>query len=83
MQNLALDLAPERIPAVSGLRAMFSSLGGAVSVPVVTTVTTSADSIERGLAVAFIGLASFALAALLVLGVPDGPPESPRRVLRH
>ena len=79
MQNVALDLAPDRISAVSGLRAMFGSLGGAVSVPIVTTVAGSASSVEHGLSIAFIGMAGFfALAALLVYGVPEMQ-RTPRR----
>lgn len=71
MNNASIELAPERISAITGMRGMFRSLGGAIGVALVVLVTetapTQADGIER----AFVGLAILAVVCLpLALGVP-------------
>jgi len=72
MQNAAIDLAPDRIPAVAGLRGLFSSLGGTVGVATITALTARASSIERGLELSFFAVAGLYMAgALLVLGIPE------------
>ena len=72
MSNAALDLAPDRIPAVAGLRGMFTSLGGTVGVAVITAVTARAESITQGLQLSFACVAVlFAGAGFLVFGIPE------------
>ena len=71
--NAAIELAPERIAAITGMRGMFRFLGGVIGTAVITLITTRADSLEEGLELSFLGLALVTgLTSFLVLGVPDG-----------
>ena len=51
---------------------MFRSLGGAIGVAVIVLITSTASSVQHGLALAFVGLSVLTvLTSLLVLGIPD------------
>ena len=70
--NAAIELAPDRIAAVTGMRGMFRSLGGAIGVALIVLITSTASSVQHGLAIAFVGLSVLTvLTSLLVLGIPD------------
>lgn len=70
--NAAIELAPDRIAAITGMRGMFRSLGGAIGVAVIVLITSTASTTEHGLAMAFVGLSVVTvLTSLLVLGIPD------------
>ena len=72
LNNAALDLAPDRIPAIAGLRAMFMSLGGTVGVSLIVLVTSRSSSIASGLELAFTGMSVLLVACTaLVFGIPD------------
>ena len=53
LNNAALDLAPDRIPAIVGLRAMFMSLGGTVGISIILLVVSRSGSTAAGLETAF------------------------------
>lgn len=70
--NAAIELAPDRIAAITGMRGMFRSLGGAIGVALIVMITSTASTIPHGLAMAFVGLSVLTvLTSLLVLGIPD------------
>jgi len=70
--NAAIELAPDRIAAITGLRGMFRSVGGSIGTSLVVLVMSHAATREQGLEEAFIGLAvAAALVSLLVVGIPD------------
>ncbi len=70
--NAAIELAPDRIAAITGMRGMFRSLGGAIGVAVIVLITSRASTTQHGLEVAFVGLSALTvLTSLLVLGIPD------------
>lgn len=70
--NAAIELAPDRIAAITGMRGMFRSLGGAIGVALIVLITSTASNTEDGLAAAFVGLSVLTvLTSLLVLGIPD------------
>ena len=72
MNNAALEVAPDRIPAITGLRGMFQSLGGSVGVSVILLVVSRSGSAAAGLEASFIGLAVvLVLSTLLVRGIPE------------
>lgn len=80
--NAAIELAPERVAAISGLRGMFRSLGGAIGTAVIVLITSRADSTAEGLETAFLGLAGVTLFTIIfVFGIPDavGSIESEER----
>lgn len=70
--NAAIELAPDRIAAITGLRGMFRSVGGSIGTSLVVLVMSHAATREQGLEQSFMGLAvGAALVSLLVLGIPD------------
>ncbi len=70
--NAAIELAPERIAAITGLRGMFRLLGGSIGTTLIVLVISRADSTAEGLETAFLGLAVLsALTTVFVLGIPD------------
>ncbi|MEZ4552447.1 MAG: DHA2 family efflux MFS transporter permease subunit [Dehalococcoidia bacterium] len=70
--NAAIELAPDRIAAITGLRGMFRSVGGSIGTSLVVLVMSHAATREEGLEQAFLGLAVAAvLVSFLVLGIPD------------
>ncbi|MPZ22320.1 MAG: MFS transporter [Dehalococcoidia bacterium] len=72
--NAAIELAPEKAAAITGMRGMFRFIGGAVGFAVVVLVTSRAPSTAEGLELSFVGLAIItALTTLLVRGIPDRP----------
>ncbi len=71
--NAAIELAPDRIAAITGLRGMFRSVGGTIGTSLVVLVMSQSGSRAVGLEHAFAGLAVGAvLVSFLVIGIPDG-----------
>jgi EmrB/QacA subfamily drug resistance transporter len=70
--NAAIELAPDRIAAITGLRGMFRLMGGALGTAVMVLVASRASSVADGLEMGFGGLAMVSAAtAFLVFGIPD------------
>ncbi len=81
--NAAIELEPERVAAITGMRGMFRSLGGAIGVSVIVLITAYTDRVEQGIEFAFIGLAVLtALTTLLTFGIPDEVGVTPQPVPR-
>jgi hypothetical protein len=84
MNNASLDLAPERIAAIVGLRGMFMSLGGTLGISLMVMIASRAETLAGGIEIGFAVLAAVLLVgALFVLGIPEPrstaevPPEDP------
>lgn len=76
LNNAAIELAPDKIAAISGLRGMFRSLGGAVGTAIIVVVVSRAPTTPQGIETAFIGLAVVTLLAVgLAWMIPE--PSSP------
>lgn len=72
--NAALDLKPDQVASIMGLRGMFRFAGGAFGTTMIVAITSRISSQESGLEVAFLALAgSTFLCAALGLGVRDVP----------
>jgi Na+/melibiose symporter-like transporter len=71
--NAAIDLLPDQVAAISGLRGMFRQVGGIVAVSVVTLLVAQGTNPAHVLPRTFAGLALIAIAAtpIIVLGVPE------------
>ena len=71
--NACIELMPERVATITGLRGMFRSVGGAIGISVITIILHSSDSPANGFRIAFI---SFGLGLLftipLVFLMPTG-----------
>jgi MFS family permease len=74
MHNAGLDLAPDRIAAVAGLRGMFSVLGSTLGITVIVLIASRADDIGEGLRIGFVLMAVvILLATAFIAGVPAAP----------
>lgn len=72
MNNAGLDLAPDRIAAITGLRLMAQQLGGMIGIALAVLVASRASSTATGLGLAFAAFAVLmAVSTLLVLRVPE------------
>jgi MFS family permease len=70
--NAALDLIPERIAAIAGLRAMFANSGAVLGTTIVTLVLSRFDDKTEGLHYIFIALGCMVLSAIVwIFMVPD------------
>ena len=72
LNNAGLDLAPDRIATLVGLRGMFHSLGGMVGIALAVLITSRGSSTEVGLQQAFATIGVLVmLSAVCVLWVPE------------
>ena len=72
--NAALDVAPDRIPEITGLRGTFGAIGGAIGAAFVAMVASRASSTQVGIEIAFGVIAVLYVASmLLVFRIPSGP----------
>ena len=81
MANAGLDLAPDQIPAISGLRAMAQSLGAAVGTAILFMISARAGSTTAGgLEVAFAAVAvMYICLTFLALQLPEASQRSVTR----
>jgi EmrB/QacA subfamily drug resistance transporter len=63
--NACIELMPDRVATITGVRGMFRQSGGAISIAVTSLVLENFGEIGQGFRVVFFGLA-----ALMVLAVP-------------
>lgn len=72
MNNAAIELAPDKIAAITGLRGLFRLLGGAIGTAIVVLVASRAESMASGIEISFLGLAIVSMLTIsLVHEVPD------------
>lgn len=72
MNNAGIDLAPDRIASIAGLRGMFMNLGGTIGISFVILIASRAENIGDGLDLAYTVLAVVLLLSLLaVRAVPE------------
>ena len=70
--NAALDLAPTKVAAVTGIRSMFNMTGGALSVTAIVLVLSYAPDAAAGLELTFVVLAAvMCIAMLLAVCITD------------
>jgi len=69
-----LDLLPDQVAAITGLRGMFRALGGAIGTVLIATVASRSSTQAVGLELSFLAIATIAVAALgLIGGIPNRP----------
>jgi EmrB/QacA subfamily drug resistance transporter len=70
--NAALELMPDQVGAITGLRGMFRQVGGIVSISLIAVAIGQGSSQAPGLRRAFVVVAALALAGIpAITGVPD------------
>lgn len=71
--NAAIELMPEKIAAISGLRGMFRQAGGVLGASLILLILSCYQDKGAGFRVVFTGMAIFLIAAApLIKKVPDG-----------
>ncbi|QGG94998.1 MFS transporter [Actinomarinicola tropica] len=69
-----LDLVPDQVAAITGLRGMFRALGGVVGTAAMAAMASRAATPAVGLEHSFVGLVGLAgVGAAMVRGIPDRP----------
>lgn len=72
MNNAGLELEPDRIASIAGLRGMFQNLGGTLGISLVVLIASRAETTAAGMQDAFRVLAMIVLAStIFVLKVPE------------
>jgi EmrB/QacA subfamily drug resistance transporter len=73
LNNAAIELMPDKIAAITGLRGMFRQTGGVIGTSAVALVLSRFPNKVAGFHTVFLGMATvLALATPLIRGVPDG-----------
>ncbi len=76
-QNAALDLAPEKLAAVAGLRGMFRSTGGVLGIGTITLVLNQFQNQGAGMQYIFLFLALFQLTIIpVIFMIPEATKEA-------
>lgn len=74
LNNAGLDLAPDRIPVLTGMRGMFMTLGGTIGLSLIVLIASRAETVAAGLEFSFLLLAGLlTVTTLLVFGLPEMP----------
>ncbi|MDP2917024.1 MAG: MFS transporter [Dehalococcoidia bacterium] len=73
--NACIDLMPDRIATITGIRGMFRLSGGAISIAIVSLVLHNAGDLTRGFFIVFSGLAFVLLLTLPVIFMIPGKPD--------
>jgi MFS family permease len=63
--NACIELMPERVATITGIRGMFRYMGGAICINLVTVVLYYTGDLAKGFAIVF-----FAIAALSLISIP-------------
>ena len=63
--NACIDLMPERVAGISGVRAMFRNIGGTFGISISTLLLNNSSNISTGFTLVYFGLAAF-----MLLGMP-------------
>ncbi len=70
--NACIELMPDKVATISGLRGMFRSLGNAMGVSLATIVLNNLEDVERAWKVVFIGSVVAALLSIpAIFGLPS------------
>jgi len=80
--NACIDLMPERVAGISGVRAMFRNIGGTFGISVSTLILNNSRSINTGFTVVYFGLAAFMLLGMPFIFRMPSQPESQARLTR-
>jgi EmrB/QacA subfamily drug resistance transporter len=62
--NACIELMPEKVGTITGVRGMFRQMGGAIGISVITLVLHNSGSIQRGFFLVLVGTGIFLLLSL-------------------
>jgi EmrB/QacA subfamily drug resistance transporter len=71
--NACIELMPEKVATITGLRGMFKTVGGALGVPLITLILHSSSNPDKGFRITFLSFGLVLLLAIpLVFLMPTG-----------
>jgi xanthine/uracil/vitamin C permease (AzgA family) len=74
--NACIELMPEKVATITGLRGMFRTVGGALGISLVTVILHSASNLGNGFRITFVSFGLGLLFAMpLVFLMPAGKTE--------
>jgi MFS family permease len=74
--NACIDLMPERVAGISGVRAMFRYIGGTFAITAVTLILNNIGNMFEGFTIVYFGLAAFLLLGMFfIFRMPSRPGE--------
>jgi EmrB/QacA subfamily drug resistance transporter len=74
--NACIELMPEKVATITGLRGMFKTVGGALGIPLITFILHSSPNPDKGFRITFISFGVGLLLAIpLVFLMPTGKKE--------
>jgi EmrB/QacA subfamily drug resistance transporter len=72
--NACIELMPNRVASITGVRGMFRMSGGAIGIAIISLLLNNIGSMARGFTIAFFGLAIVTLAVSpLIFAMPEAP----------
>ncbi len=75
--NACIDLMPNRVSTITGVRGIFRQTGGALSISVITLLLEKLNSTAVGFKVIFMGVAAIQLLSIILIFImPNGPIKS-------
>jgi EmrB/QacA subfamily drug resistance transporter len=74
--NACIELMPDRVASISGVRSMFRNIGGTFSIAIITLVLNNVGKIDNGFTIAYFSLAVVILLSIFfVFRMPSGLAE--------
>ena len=74
--NACIELMPNRVASITGVRSMFRNIGGALSITITSLLLTNIGNMARGFTTAFFGLAAVTLVTIpAIFSMPKGSGE--------
>jgi len=72
--NACIELMPNRVASISGVRAMFRNIGGTLSIAITALLLNNIGNMARGFTMVFFGLAAVTfITSPLIFRMPKGP----------
>ncbi|HEX7475844.1 MAG TPA: MFS transporter [Dehalococcoidales bacterium] len=76
--NACIELAPDKVGMITGVRGMFRQVGSAISINITTLVVHNSGDMARGFFLVFLGTAVITVMTLpIIMFMPRGPTPSP------
>jgi EmrB/QacA subfamily drug resistance transporter len=80
--NACIELMPQHVSTITGIRGMFRQIGGALSIAVATIILHTSGSMLQGFRIIFFGMAAMLIGVMpAIFMMPRSPRVAPRRGL--
>lgn len=81
--NACIELMPQRVAAITGIRGMFRQMGGAISISISTLLLEIINDMPRAFSIVFIGLTLVLLLSIpAIFAMPGSPVSKPSSSLK-